>query len=370
MITRHRFSFFILLVSVALSILGASSTARAQTPSPAPPPNRLQVLTYIVEPFVMKQGDRFTGFSADLWNALARRLGYAYDWVEVNSVDEMIQRAQAGTADVLIGKTIITADREKIMDFSVPYFEAGLRIMVGQPHRSFVIDLLRTIFRPEMLKLLGVAILIVLVLAHLIWLLERGSNDAIPKSYFRGIWESLWWALSIITAFTYVRGETPSSPLKRIIAMALMVSGIILIAEFTAAVTTDLTVRQLGGDISGPDDLPGKKVATISPSVAARYLDEQGILYESVNTIDEAASLLEQGQVDAVVYDGPVLQYYATNNGNGKVRVVGPVFQPLFYGIALPLGSPLLKPINEALLSMLEDGTYEQIYRKWFGAAR
>jgi ABC-type amino acid transport substrate-binding protein len=46
--------------------------------------------------------------------------------------------------------------------------------------------------------------------------------------------------------------------------------------------------------------------------------------------------------------------------------VVGPLFRPEKYGIALPQGSPLRKPINEALLSMYADGTYERIYANWF----
>ena len=36
-------------------------------------------------------------------------------------------------------------------------------------------------------------------------------------------------------------------------------------------------------------------------------------------------------------------------------------------GIALPAGSALRKPINEALLGLYQDGTYEAIYEKWFG---
>ena len=38
------------------------------------------------------------------------------------------------------------------------------------------------------------------------------------------------------------------------------------------------------------------------------------------------------------------------------------------YGIALPTGSPLRKPINEALLKLMQDGGYEEIYNKWFSA--
>jgi polar amino acid transport system substrate-binding protein len=369
MMIRYRLIFIVTLVLVALSPLVDLSSALAQTPTP-PQSKPLQVLTTIVEPFVMKQGDAYTGFSVELWDALAKRLGYDYEWVEVASADDVLQRVQAGTYDVVVGKTIITAEREKIMDFSVPYFVGGLQIMVGEPHQSFIRNFLITIFKPELLQVLGIGLLILLVMAHIIWLIERGSNEVIPKAYLSGVWESMWYALSTVATLEYADKEKPRSPLKRLVAMVLVVMGIILIAQFTAAITASLTVQQLGGSINGPGDLPNKKVATISQTVVASYLAQAGINYVGVDNIDQAVSLLEKGQVDAIVFDAPVLQYYATNHGNGKVKVVGPVFKTVFYGFAVPTGNPIRKQINEGLLNLVEDGTYDQIYQKWFGTIK
>jgi polar amino acid transport system substrate-binding protein len=368
-VTKIRFILLAILIFGALGSFALPSLARAQTPVPAPPIH-LDVLTLPVEPFVMKEGDTYTGFTVELWDALAKRLGIQYNWDEASSADDMLQRVQAGTADIIVGKIIMTADREKLMDFTVPYFTAGLQVMVGEPHQSFIRNLLTTIFKPELLQVLGFGLLVLLVMAHIIWLLERGSNESIPKAYIPGVWESMWYALSTIATLEYADKEKPRSPLKRIVAMVLVVLGIILIAQFTAAITASLTVQQLGPAITGPGDLPGKTVATISQTVAASFLTEQGITYEGVDTIDEAVSLLEKGEVDAVVFDAPVLQYYALTHGNGKVKVVGPIFNTVFYGIGLPSGSPLRKPMNEALLSLLADGTYERIYQKWFGTVK
>jgi polar amino acid transport system substrate-binding protein len=61
-----------------------------------------------------------------------------------------------------------------------------------------------------------------------------------------------------------------------------------------------------------------------------------------------------------------VLQHYALTSG--KLHVVGPVFNPEAYGIALPQGSPLREDINRTLLEIREDGTYEKLRIKYFGA--
>jgi polar amino acid transport system substrate-binding protein len=54
------------------------------------------------------------------------------------------------------------------------------------------------------------------------------------------------------------------------------------------------------------------------------------------------------------------------------MRVVGPVFKKENYGIVfprttvLPRQRDLRKLVNEALLKMREDGTYDRLYTRWF----
>jgi polar amino acid transport system substrate-binding protein len=147
-----------------------------------------------------------------------------------------------------------------------------------------------------------------------------------------------------------------------------MFAGLFILAYFTAGVTSTVTLQELQGAINGPDDLAGKDVATIEKSAAAEYLNRQGI--DSVEYTNEADAYqaLEEGDVQAVVYDAPVLQHYASHAGKGKVKVVGLIFEELSYGIAFQHDSPYREPINLALLELVENGTYRDIHTKWFGA--
>jgi polar amino acid transport system substrate-binding protein len=149
--------------------------------------------------------------------------------------------------------------------------------------------------------------------------------------------------------------------------MVWIVLGIVLIAQFTASVTSQLTVQQLTGYIDGPSDLPGKSIATVEGSTSATYLRDRSLAYRGVERIEDAYLLLEQGDVQAVVYDAPVLVYYAATSGQGKVEVAGELFKEETYGIALPTGSALREPINESLLKLNQNGTTASIYEKWFG---
>jgi ABC-type amino acid transport substrate-binding protein len=123
----------------------------------------------------------------------------------------------------------------------------------------------------------------------------------------------------------------------------------------------------LHGTINGPEDLFGKRVATVEKSTAAEYLAAQGIRAVELEDVEKAYHLLETGRVDAIVYDAPVLQHYASKKAKGKVQVVGLIFKEKSYGIALPRKSDLRDRINIALLQLEESGEYEEVNKKWFG---
>jgi polar amino acid transport system substrate-binding protein len=343
-------------------ILAATAPARAAQAQPG----RLRVVTKAIEPFVFKRGDQWAGFSIDLWNTIAQRLGLDYEWVEVGSVQDQLDAVETGQADVAIAGISMTAEREKLVDFSHPYFDAGLQILARSQGRPSIWQQARAFVTPGLLWILGLGLLFAWVMGHLIWLVERRHNPDFPRGYVRGVTEGTWWLFLVVATGEYRDSET-RDVVKHMLTAAWWLIGVALIAQFTATITASLTVQQLTASINGPGDLPGKSIATVRNTTAAEYLSAQGLAYTAVERIEDAYALLDQGRVQAVVYDSPVLIYYAATKGKGRAEVVGPIFKPEKYGIALPPGSPLRKPINETLLSLYQDGTYEAIYRKWFG---
>ncbi len=79
---------------------------------------------------------------------------------------------------------------------------------------------------------------------------------------------------------------------------------------------------------------------------------------------------LESGGVDAVVADNGVVVHYVANNPGGKFKTVtDKEFVPEQYGIALKKGNAeLLAKVNQGLAGIKADGTYTQIYTRYFGA--
>lgn len=328
----------------------------------------LRVATREVPPFVMRQGSGFSGFSIELWNAIAEELKVQTRLSAKRNVGELLTAVKTKQADVAVAAISVTAKRDREVDFSQPIYDSGLQILVrGQASAPSLWDGLMQLLRsPIMSQFIIAVLLLILIPAHLLWFIERRSDEGIirRKSYFPGIFEAVWWTVSCLATQAE---EMPKTVWARVLAVIWMFFAIIFIAYVTAALTANLTLQSLRGNIHGPDDLPGKKVATVVGSTSAEYLGEQKIRAVNFASVNQAIGALEKGEVEAVVYDAPILLYYAANKGQGHVSVVGSVFRRESYAIAFPNGSRWRKPVNFALLSLKENGVYDQIREKWFG---
>lgn len=349
-----------------------AAVAYATQPDASPaahPGSPLRVAIAPVAPFVLPQTATPEGFSIDLWNEIARRLHLDFTWKILPEQPALLPALQRGDVDVAIAAITMTQDREKKVDFSLPYFDSGLQIMVRTQNENSFTSTMLSIPWLALAQLVGITIAIVFVLANLVLLTERKRDPAFRKPYWRALGEGLWVTMLIIATGEHGERDAPGV-WKRILVPSMWLIGVVLIAQLTATVTSSQTVARLQSNIRGPDDLPGKKIGTVPGTVAAEYLIQRGIPYLDVHTAADGIRMVTQGDVQAIVYDAPTLQYWTATRGNGALAIVGPIFRPEKYGIAVANGSPLRKSINETLLAMYEDGTYEQIYGKWFSSSK
>ncbi len=323
--------------------------------------------TRVLSPFVIKEGDKLSGFSAELWDRLALELSITTQWKEAPNVRDLLALVESGEAKLGISAVSITRAREEKFEFSQPMFESGLQILVPQQadKGSGLSQFWAFLTSEAMLMVLGLLALFILIPGHIAWFIERGHGSAeISRSYFPGIFQAMAWAAG---AFVGQQSNHLQTLLGRVMSLFAIISSVIFLTYVQATLTTAMTVEQLKGGIQGPGDLPGKRVGTTTGSTAAAWLKEHSIGVTEFQRITEAYQALEQGSLDAVVFDAPVLQYHASREGAGKVEVVGPIFKKENYGIVFPPGSPLRKPVNAALLKMREDGSYDALINKWFG---
>lgn len=129
-----------------------------------------------------------------------------------------------------------------------------------------------------------------------------------------------------------------------------------------------LAVRADEEEIQSIDDVDGRRVATRAATTSETYLlentDAEIVTFPDI--VNAYQDLLV-GRVDAVIYDIPNVLYYIDSEALGEMKTVGDLLTGEQYGIAFPAGSELREEVNAALAEMKEDGTYGDIYEKWFG---
>jgi glutamine transport system substrate-binding protein len=134
-----------------------------------------------------------------------------------------------------------------------------------------------------------------------------------------------------------------------------------------------IAVHKDNQDIQSTEDLKGKKLAAQTGTIGAAYCEEvkkaDGSTENRIfDDIGAAFMELEKGGVDAVVNDHPVTAYYLKTATDTNTKMVGDIFSADDkYGIAVKKGNTeLLDLLNEGLVKIKENGTYDEIYSKWF----
>jgi ABC-type amino acid transport substrate-binding protein len=133
------------------------------------------------------------------------------------------------------------------------------------------------------------------------------------------------------------------------------------------AADQSLMVKE-GSDIKTVEDLNGKVVGAQLGTTGADFAQDKTEA-KSVRTydlIDDAFNALEAGQVEAVINDCPVSSY--SQKARENLIVVQAISTNESYGYAFPSGSDALREaVNKELAALKDDGTIEELSRKWFG---
>lgn len=336
------------------------------TPASADSVQTVTIATRDVPPFAMKdtQG-QWHGLSIELWREIANELGLDFHIREMGLV-EMLEAVERREVEAAVAGLTITREREQRMDFSHPFLSSGLGIAVrAKSHGGWLAVSQRFLslgFLQIMLSLFG----LLFVTGLLLWFVERRHNPQFGGSPVKGIGNGLWWSAVTMTTVGY-GDKAPLTPAGRTLAIIWMFSGIIMVSSFTAAIATTLTLGELESKVQGREDLPRVRIASVSDTTSAAYLAREHLNFRTWPDLAGALKALSEGQVDAVVYDKPMLSYYSQQHPEQALRVLPGRFERQDYGIALTSGSPLREPLNQALLDRLHAPIWEELQHRYLG---
>lgn len=323
----------------------------------------------VFPPCVMKEADQFIGFDVDLCKAIAFELGLNVEFRETK-FENIFEDLANKRATVGIGGITITGDREDKIDFSHQYMRSGLSIMVNDEPRTGIQEFwatLQSVFNKKVIISLILFLAVILVGGFILWVADLGKPGISDKP-FPGIFEGIWCAFATATTIGY--GDVvPKHLFGRLVTMFFWIAGAVVVAMMIASMTTFELQNKITGGIQKPEDLNGKIVATVEDTTSVDTLRKLGAKLVECPTIEQACDQLKTNKVDAVVFDSPVLMYLTTRAEYKGTKIVGPMFDTQYYGIALQPDCPHRNAINRALLRVIENGQYAALYKAWFGAS-
>lgn len=111
----------------------------------------------------------------------------------------------------------------------------------------------------------------------------------------------------------------------------------------------------------------GGQIATTGADLATQLFDEGKISEAKIyDGLDVAVMDLQNGTIDALINDLPVTKAYMDAKP-GTIEIVGDVLNAEAYGFAVQKGNAeLLEKINTGLQNMIDNGTFDELYAKWF----
>ncbi|KAE8592284.1 hypothetical protein XENTR_v10018713 [Xenopus tropicalis] len=374
--------------------------------------NKTLIVTTILEnPYLMLKAnhqelegnDRYEGFCVDMLKELAAILRFNYkirlvaDGVygvpELNGtwtgmVGELISRK----ADLAVAGLTITAEREKVIDFSKPFMTLGIsilyRVHMGRKpgYFSFLDPFSPGVWLFMLLAYLAVSCVLFLVarLTPYEWYsphpCAQGRCNLLVNQYSLG--NSLWFPVGGFMQ----QGSTiaPRALSTRCVSGVWWAFTLIIISSYTANLAAFLTVQRMDVPIESVDDLAdqttieygtihgGSSMTFFQNSRYQTYQRMWNYMHSKqpsvfVKSTEEGIARVLNSNY-AFLLESTMNEYYRQRNCN--LTQVGGLLDTKGYGIGMPVGSAFRDEFDLAILQLQENNCLEDLKRKWWDGGK
>lgn len=325
---------------------------------------------------VSGRGDNMSGYCIEIFNAAIKLLPYPVpcqfitigDGTKNPSYIDIIRMVAANSLDAAVGDFAIVRNGTQLAEYTQPYIESGLVIVVPVKH---VTSSAWAFLEPFTLEMWCVTVALFILVGIVVWLLEHRTNEEFRGSPRRQVITMLWFSFS--TMFFSHRENTVST-LGRFVLIIWLFVVLIITSSYTASLTSILTVQQLSTGITGIDSLVSSSlpIGYQAGKFTKRYLTENFNVPLSrlvpLNSIQEYADALNRGPknggVAAIVDEKPYIDIFLSNYCS--FRIVGEEFTKEGWGFAFQRDSPLAADLSTAILQLSESGQLQRIHDEWF----
>nr|KAF7426889.1 hypothetical protein H0235_006583 [Vespula pensylvanica] len=344
-----------------------------------------------------------SGFCIDLLQKFSEEIGFTYELARVEDgkwgtlengkwnglIADLVNRK----TDMVMTSLMINSEREAVVDFTVPYMETGIAIVVAK--RTGIISPTAFLepFDTASWMLVGIVAIhtATVMILFFEWLSPSGFDMKVkpsvapqkPKnpspnhrfSFCRTYW--LVWAVLFQAA---VHIDSPRGFTSRFMTNVWALFAVVFLAIYTANLAAFMITREEFHEFSGVDDYrlakpwshkPMFKFGTIpwshTDSTLAKYFKDMHAYMKAFNksSVAEGIEAVISGEMDAFIYDGTVLDYLVAQDEDCRLLTVGSWYAMTGYGLAFSRNSKYLQMFNKRLLDYRDNGDLERLRRFW-----
>ncbi len=276
-------------------------------------------------------------------------------------------------ASMALGPMTITSGREEVVDFTKPFKQVGVSMVIRRPNTSEGIFY----FMDPLSPLLWVVLIGILVLLSItLYVVDRvapAEEDKVRLSAQKCVW---FTCSSMVLRTVDVNPKTLSG---RILAGALWFFSLVMVSAYTANFAAILTASKMHTPVRSMSDLVGQtkvKYGTVRDSHISAFFETSRIhpfhtIWKYISKVDPSSSV---SNVTAGFQKAKTSEHYAFLWDSSEIRSkvnedcdlieVGQTVYFKAYGIGIPHGAPYRDSLNMAILQLSEDGQLHEMERK------
>ncbi|GMY29121.1 glutamate receptor 2.8-like [Fagus crenata] len=323
---------------------------------------------------------RPTGYCIEIFETVMRKLPYAvsYEYIPyakpngeiAGTYDEMVYQVYLGNFDAVVGDTTIIANRSNFVDFTLPYTESGVSMIV--PIKDSERKNAWVFLKPLTWDLWITSGCFFVFIGFVIWVLEHRINEEFRGPPSHEIGTSLWYSFSTMV---FAQRETVVSNLARFVVIVWVFVVLILTQSYTASLASLLTVQQLQPTVTDVNQLikSGEYVGYLQGSFVLGILKGMGfdeMKLKVYNSTEECDELLSKGSANggiaAAIDEIPYMKLFLRNYCS-KYTMLESIYKTDGFGFVFPIGSPLVSDVSRAILNVTEGEKMKQIEKAWLG---